>query len=96
VYGDLNNDGRTNSTDYSLMKRYLLGSISFTNEQLKAADVNLDGKVNSSDYTVLRRFLLGSIDLLPYNGTATYQAEDAVSAALYLKQKMQATQEQAM
>jgi len=84
VYGDLNNDGRTNSTDYSLMKRYLLGSISFTNEQLKAADVNLDGKVNSSDYTVLRRFLLGSIDLLPYNGTATYQAEDAVfSGAIF-------------
>ncbi|GAE89984.1 dockerin type I domain-containing protein [Acetivibrio straminisolvens] len=78
IYGDLNSDGKTNSTDYALMKRFLLDSISLTNEQIKAADVNLDGKVNSTDYAVLKRFILGSIISLPYNGTATYQAEDAV------------------
>ncbi len=77
VYGDLNNDGKVNSTDYSIMKRFLLNVIRLTNDQLRVADLNLDTKVNSTDFAILKRFILGLIDSLPYGETKTYQAEDA-------------------
>jgi len=67
IYGDLNGDGRVNSTDYTLLKRYLLGAIqTFPYERgIKAADLNLDGRINSTDYTVLKRYLLNAIPSLP-------------------------------
>jgi len=49
IYGDSNSDCKVNSTDLTLMKRYLLQqSISYIN--LINADLNGDGKINSSDY----------------------------------------------
>ncbi|WP_243467072.1 dockerin type I repeat-containing protein [Acetivibrio straminisolvens] len=67
IYGDLNGDGRVNSTDFSLLKRYLLGNISvFPHERgAEAADLNLDGRINSTDYSILKRYLLNSIPSLP-------------------------------
>jgi len=57
IYGDSNSDCKVNSTDLTLMKRYLLQqSISYIN--LINADLNGDGKINSSDYTLLKRYLL--------------------------------------
>ncbi|ABN51964.1 MAG TPA: carbohydrate-binding domain-containing protein [Hungateiclostridium thermocellum] len=64
IYGDSNSDCKVNSTDLTLMKRYLLQqSISYIN--LINADLNGDGKINSSDYTLLKRYLLGYIDSFP-------------------------------
>lgn len=64
--GDLNGDGTANSTDYALMKRYILGITVLTNEQLECADLNLDKQINSTDYAVLRRYILNMIETLPY------------------------------
>lgn len=55
--GDVNSDGLVNSTDYSLLQRYILGKI--TDVKLDAADLNSDGKVDSTDLAVLKRTILG-------------------------------------
>ncbi|NLD46367.1 MAG: hypothetical protein GX660_04100 [Clostridiaceae bacterium] len=62
--GDLNGDGKVNSTDYVLLRRYILGLIGEfpVKDGLKAADLNGDGKVNSTDYAALKRKLLEIID----------------------------------
>jgi len=54
--GDLNGDGKINSTDISLMKRYLLKQIVDlpVEDDIKAADINKDGKVNSTDMSILK------------------------------------------
>lgn len=61
--GDLNGDGSIDSTDLTLMKRYLLKIVIDlpVEDDLKAADVNGDGSVNSTDLTLLKRFILGII-----------------------------------
>ncbi|WP_265443766.1 glycoside hydrolase family 9 protein [Acetivibrio straminisolvens] len=67
LYGDVNDDGKVNSTDLTLLKRYLLKSVSNlpSAKAEKNADVNRDGKINSSDVTVLSRYLLKVIIELP-------------------------------
>ncbi|HEX9059408.1 MAG TPA: glycoside hydrolase family 9 protein [Clostridia bacterium] len=69
--GDLNGDGKINSTDYSYLKRYILGLLDKSTigddkwtVLEKAADTNLDGKINSTDLSKLKKFLLGQIDKL--------------------------------
>lgn len=59
--GDLNGDGKVNSTDYAMLRRYLLDLLDEfpVKDGLKAADINGDGKVNSTDYAALKRLLLG-------------------------------------
>ncbi|HEX9059545.1 MAG TPA: dockerin type I domain-containing protein, partial [Clostridia bacterium] len=63
VFGDLNNDGKVNSTDSSLLKRHLLGTSTLSNPLL--ADVNGDGAVNSTDYSLYKRYLLNVITVFP-------------------------------
>lgn len=65
IRGDVNSDGRVDSTDYAMLKRYLLGIItSFpTPNGLLAADVNQDGYINSTDYAMVKRIILGTITL---------------------------------
>ncbi len=59
-YGDLNDDGTINSTDFALLKKYLLtGEAGDVN--LQAADVNADGAVNTIDLALLKSYLLGNI-----------------------------------
>lgn len=66
-YGDLNGDNTVNSTDYALIKRYLLGSItSFPSASgAKAADVNGDSTINSADLAFVKRYILNIIGKFP-------------------------------
>lgn len=66
-YGDLNNDTKINSTDYALLKRFILGTISEFSVPKEAADLNGDGKINSTDYTIMKRYLLEIIEDFPVN-----------------------------
>ena len=55
--GDVNDDGKVNITDVTVLINYLLsGNAAAVN--VKAADTNEDGKVNISDVTVLINYLL--------------------------------------
>lgn len=62
---DLNSDEDINSTDLAMLKKQILGSITFTDSQKKAADLNLDTNIDSTDYAILKRFILGLITKLP-------------------------------
>ncbi|GAE88279.1 endoglucanase [Acetivibrio straminisolvens JCM 21531] len=66
IYGDINDDGKINSSDLTALRRIIVKSPP-ENANMDAADVNADGKVNSTDYSILKRYLLRSITELPYN-----------------------------
>jgi len=61
MLGDLNDDRLINSTDYSILKRHIIGIATLSGTALSNADVNKDGYVNSTDYAMMKRFILGII-----------------------------------
>ncbi|MDQ2086818.1 S8 family serine peptidase [Herbivorax sp. ANBcel31] len=66
IKGDVNGDNVIDSTDLTLMGRYILEIIDeFPHPEGKnAADINDDGVINSSDYVLLTKYLLEIIDEL--------------------------------
>ncbi|HEX9062233.1 MAG TPA: glycoside hydrolase family 11 protein, partial [Clostridia bacterium] len=69
TYGDVDGDGKINSTDLSSMKRYVLGMSTLNNTN--AGDLNGDGSINSTDVSLLKRYILGIVTSLPINRTQT-------------------------
>lgn len=65
MYGDLNGDGKINSTDMTLMKRRVLKIIDEFSVPDTNADLNGDGKLNSTDMTILKRYILKIITEFP-------------------------------
>lgn len=67
TYGDVNGDGKVNSTDLTLLNRYMLRIISDfpSSEGKKLADLNRDNNINSTDYTILKRYILKIVDKIP-------------------------------
>lgn len=63
--GDLNDDGDINSTDYIILRNYMLGQD--TNINLEAAKLSDDGQIDSMDYILMRQYLLGKINEFPGN-----------------------------
>lgn len=60
--GDVNKDGKINSTDALLVLQSSVGSISLSSEQKTLADVNSDNKVNSTDALKILQYSVGSIN----------------------------------
>ncbi|HEX9059560.1 MAG TPA: dockerin type I repeat-containing protein [Clostridia bacterium] len=62
--GDINDDGKINSIDYVLVKKYISGMIDkFPLETgFFCADVNDDRKINSADASYIKRYILGIIN----------------------------------
>lgn len=58
VRGDVNNDGRVNSTDALLILQYTVGSVTNISS---AADLNGDGRINSSDALTVLQISVGII-----------------------------------
>ena len=61
IIGDMTEDSIIDSADLLYLRKYLLGKISFTNEQKKSADTNNDGLIDSADLLNIRKYLLGKI-----------------------------------
>lgn len=59
IYGDVNNDGRVNMLDGTILARHVAKWPDYTSDKLNmlAADVNNDGKVNMLDSTILARHI---------------------------------------
>ena len=64
-YGDLNDDGKIDSLDLSLLSRYIMEVIDTLPVSEIAADLNGDGVVNSVDASLLSRYILEIIDEFP-------------------------------
>jgi hypothetical protein len=58
ISGDLNGDGKINSTDIAFLRSHILRIKSVNGEYLKAADINNDGKINSTDIALIRSHIL--------------------------------------
>lgn len=57
--GDLNGDGRLNTSDTLVMTQHIMKYKSITNNNyLNAADINQDGRVNTSDSLMLRQHVM--------------------------------------
>lgn len=54
--GDVNLDGRCNTADYMLLKRYVMGLPANIFETY--ADINRDGKIGIADYVLLKRHVM--------------------------------------
>ncbi len=63
IFGDVNGDGKINSTDITTLKRHILKLNPLTGKLLSACDVNKDGKYNSTDYTIMKRHILKLQDI---------------------------------
>ncbi len=59
LLGDLNDDGNINSTDFALLKMYLLDSERVSINTVNA-DMNEDGNINSTDFALLKIYILQS------------------------------------
>ncbi|ADU75228.1 dockerin type I repeat protein [Acetivibrio thermocellus AD2] len=62
--GDINLDGKINSTDLSALKRHILRITTLSGKQLENADVNNDGSVNSTDASILKKYIAKAIPSL--------------------------------
>ena len=58
--GDVNSDGKITSSDYVLIKNYIMGSSTLGNEAKEAADYNSDGKITSSDYVLIKDYIMSN------------------------------------
>ncbi len=56
--GDINGDGKVDTTDALLAMRASMGSITLTAEQIARGDVNGDGVVNATDAIIIMRMAL--------------------------------------
>lgn len=54
LLGDVNQDGRVDISDVTLLQIYLIGRVTFNEEQKKAADINGDSIININDITNLQ------------------------------------------
>ena len=57
--GDVSDDGVVNLKDASLIQKALLGDVTLTEKQQKAADVVNDGKISIADVVAVLRYLVG-------------------------------------
>lgn len=58
--GDVNDDGKVDSVDYLLLKRYCFNSYTLSVEEKTRGDLNEDGIINSVDYVLVRRIAFGT------------------------------------
>lgn len=75
-YGDLNNDGEIDSTDFTMLKRHILRKL--TINDTSAADLNGDGEVDSTDVTILKRYLLKILSSFPVQDNPKDERDEKV------------------
>lgn len=67
-YGDLNNDGKVNSSDALDVLKHSVGSKLLTGDNLVLGDVNADSLINSADALLVLQFAVGKISSFPAEG----------------------------
>ncbi|MBQ3229625.1 MAG: dockerin type I repeat-containing protein, partial [Clostridia bacterium] len=61
--GDVNMNGRIDTTDYALVKRHCLKTFTLNEKQQLLADVNGNGRVDATDYALIKRHCLKTFDI---------------------------------
>ena len=65
LYGDVDGNGRINTSDAAMAYGYVNGRITFDERQKKAVDVNGDGRINTSDAAFIYAYVNGRIQQFP-------------------------------
>lgn len=66
LYGDVDNNGVVEMSDYIALGKYLNGTTDLIN--IDNADVNNNAIISEADYNILGAFMLKKIKVLPYKG----------------------------
>lgn len=61
--GDVNGNGKIDSTDYTMAKRGYLGTLSLTAARSIGADANRNGYIDTSDYLLIKKHFSNEIDM---------------------------------
>ena len=69
--GDVNMDGKVNSLDYVMVRKYIMKTGDLSVDQKKYADVNSDNTINSLDYVLIRKIIMGTAVVTPTVAPAT-------------------------
>ena len=85
--GDLDADGKINSTDALVVLQFSTGSIKLSSDQKKKADVNGDGKINSTDSLEILKYStgVGSAYIKPATSDTSYQGTVTASPSLRMR-----------
>ncbi|MBQ8575646.1 MAG: dockerin type I repeat-containing protein [Clostridia bacterium] len=60
--GDIDSNGKINSTDALVILQSAVGKVTLSKEQKSIADVNKDGKINSTDALMILQFTVGILE----------------------------------
>ena len=60
MLGDVNGDGEIDKYDYIAVKRAVMGTLTLTDAQKKAADVNGKDGIEKFDYILIKRHVMGT------------------------------------
>ena len=83
-YGDVNDDGKIDAKDVTMLRRQLAGGWNVNINEEKA-DLNQDDEINAKDVTMLRRFLAGGWGVTLLNKIDVFQNDiDSIIASLGL------------
>lgn len=55
--GDVNGDGFITEDDSTLVQKYIMGEITLTEKQFRAADIDKDGSVDATDYMAIKNMI---------------------------------------
>lgn len=69
VIGDIDGNGKVGTSDYILVRKHLLKTITLKGNQLSKADANGDNKVNALDYILIRKIILSGNSESNISGT---------------------------
>lgn len=69
-YGDLDNDGKINSSDALAVLKHSVGSTLLTGDSLVYGDVNADSTINSADALLVLQYAVGKISSFPAEKTS--------------------------
>lgn len=70
LYGDVSGNGTVSGYDAALINQYLVGILTLSEDQLKAADVTQNREVTWLDAAVILKFVIDIIDKLPIENHA--------------------------
>ena len=69
--GDIDSDGKVGTSDYILVRKYILGTVSLNKQQQNEADVNKDNDITSADYIIIRKAIMNGTGINDNNPTPT-------------------------
>ena len=61
--GDVNGNGKIDSTDYTMAKRGYLGTLSLNEARSIGADANRNGYIDTSDYLLIKKHYSNDINM---------------------------------